>query len=40
LEATKEIAFEMDVGTTFHKKRQIKRKRYFDVNPDETNAAT
>jgi hypothetical protein len=40
LEAAKEIALEMDVGTTFHKKRQIKRKRHFDENPDETNAAT
>jgi hypothetical protein len=39
LEAAKEISFEMDVGTTFHKKRQIKRKRHFDENPDEINDA-
>jgi hypothetical protein len=40
LEAAKEIALEMDVGTTFRKKRQIKRKRHFDENSDETNDAT
>jgi poly(A) polymerase Pap1 len=40
LKAAKEIALEMDVGTTFHKKRQIERKRHFDENLDETNAAT
>jgi hypothetical protein len=40
LKAAKEIALEMDVGTTFRKKRQIKRKRHFDENSDETNDAT
>jgi hypothetical protein len=30
----------MDVGTTFRKKRQIKRTRHFDENSDETNDAT
>jgi hypothetical protein len=37
LEAAKEIALEMDAGTTFCKKRQIKRKRHFNENLDETN---
>jgi hypothetical protein len=37
LEAAKEIALEMDIGTTFQKKRQIKRKRNFDENPNDTN---
>jgi hypothetical protein len=40
LEAAKEIALDMDIGTTFRKKRQIKRKRHFDENPDDSNAAT
>lgn len=37
LESAKEIALEMDIGTTFPKKRQIKRKRHFDENPEDTN---
>jgi hypothetical protein len=40
LEAAKEIALEMDVGITFHKKRQIKRKSHFYENSDETNDDT
>lgn len=40
LEAAKEIAIEMDIGTTFQKKRQIKRKRHFDENPNDTNVDT
>ncbi|KAJ1254500.1 hypothetical protein BS78_K048800 [Paspalum vaginatum] len=40
LEAAKEVALDIDIGTTFRKKRQIKRKRHFDENPDDTNAAT
>jgi hypothetical protein len=39
LEVAKEIALEMDIGTTFHKKREIKIKRQFDENPDEINAS-
>ena len=40
LEVTKGIALDMDMGTTFRKKREIKRKRQFDENPDDTNAST
>ena len=40
LEVAKGIALDMDIGTTFRKKREIKRKRQFDENPDETNAAS
>jgi hypothetical protein len=38
-EVAKGIALEMDIGTTFHKKCEIKRKRQFDENPDEINAS-
>ena len=40
LEAAKGIALELDIGTTFHKKREIKRKRQFYENSDDTNVAT
>jgi len=40
LQAAKGIALELDIGTTFRKKREIKRKRQFDENPDDTNVAT
>ncbi|XP_044951609.1 uncharacterized protein LOC123401820 [Hordeum vulgare subsp. vulgare] len=40
LETAKGIALEMDIGTTFRKRREIKRKRHFDENPDDTNIAT
>jgi hypothetical protein len=40
LEEAKGIAREMEIGTTFRKKRQIKRKRHFDGNPDDTNVDT
>ena len=40
LEIVKEIALKMDIGTTFRKRREIKRKRQFDENPDDTNIAT
>jgi hypothetical protein len=40
LEVAKGIALDMDIGTTFRKKREIKRKRQFDENPDDTNAST
>lgn len=40
LEAAKGIALELDIGTTFRKKREIERKRQFDENPDDTNVAT
>jgi len=40
LEIAKGIALEMDIGTTFRKRREIKRKRHFDENLDDTNAAT
>ena len=40
LQAAKGIALELDIGTTFRKKREIKRKRQFDENPDDTNIAT
>lgn len=40
LEAAKGIALELDISTTFRKKREIKRKRQFDENPDDTNVAT
>jgi len=34
LESAKEIAVEMDIGTTFTKKRKITRKRHHDENPE------
>ncbi|XP_066313482.1 uncharacterized protein [Miscanthus floridulus] len=37
-EIAKGIALEMDIGTTFRKRREIKRKRHFDENLDDTNA--
>jgi hypothetical protein len=40
LEESKGIAREMEIDTSFHKKRQIKRKRHFDENPDDTNVGT
>jgi hypothetical protein len=40
LKIAKGIGFEMDIGTTFHKQREIERKRQFDENPDDTNIAT
>uniref|UniRef100_A0A453SMN5 HAT C-terminal dimerisation domain-containing protein n=2 Tax=Aegilops tauschii subsp. strangulata TaxID=200361 RepID=A0A453SMN5_AEGTS len=40
LEMAKGIALEMDIGTTFRKRREIKTKRHFDENPDDTNVAT
>jgi hypothetical protein len=40
LEIAKGIALEMDIGTTFCKRREIKRKRHFDENPNDTNTAT
>ncbi|XP_066398375.1 uncharacterized protein [Miscanthus floridulus] len=40
LEIAKGIALEMDIGTTFRKRREIKRKRHFDENLDDTNADT
>jgi hypothetical protein len=40
LEEAKGIAREMEIDTSFHKKRQIKRKRHFDENPDDTNVGT
>jgi len=40
LESAKEIAVEMDIGTTFTKKRKITRKRHHDENPEDTNIAT
>jgi hypothetical protein len=40
LEAAKDVALDMDIGASFHKPRQIKRKRFFDENPDDTNAST
>ena len=36
LEVAKGIALNMDIDTTFRKKREIKRKRQFDENPDDT----
>jgi hypothetical protein len=30
----------MDIDTSFRKRREIKRKRHFDENPDEANIAT
>ena len=35
-EVAKGIALDMDIDTTFRKKREIKRKRQFDENPDDT----
>ena len=40
LETAKGIALEMDIGTTFRKKRVIKRKGQFDETSDDTNLAT
>jgi len=40
LESAKEIALEMDIGTTFTKKRKITRKRHHDENLEDTNIAT
>jgi len=40
LETAKGIALEMDIGTAFRKRQEIKRKRQFDENPDDTNVAT
>ncbi|XP_066160648.1 uncharacterized protein [Oryza sativa Japonica Group] len=37
LKMSKEIALEMNIGTTFHKKREIKRKRHFDENRGDLN---
>jgi hypothetical protein len=39
LESAKEIALEMDISTTFRKKRPIKRKRHFDENIEDTDMA-
>ena len=30
----------MIISTTFHERREIKRKRHFDENPDDKNVAT
>ena len=40
LEAAKDIALDMDISTSFRKPREIKRKRFFDENQDDTNAST
>ena len=40
LEIAKGIALEMDIGTRFRKRREIKRKRQFYENPNDTNIAT
>jgi hypothetical protein len=40
LETAKGIALEMDIGTSFCKRREIKRKRHFDENPDVPDVAT
>ncbi|PWZ06423.1 hypothetical protein Zm00014a_017897 [Zea mays] len=40
LQTTKDIALEMDIDTSFRKRREIKRKRNFDENSYETNIAT
>ncbi|XP_012700210.1 zinc finger MYM-type protein 1-like [Setaria italica] len=40
LEIAKGIALEMHIGTTFRKRREIKRKKQFDENLDDTNATT
>ncbi|AQK42873.1 General transcription factor 2-related zinc finger protein, partial [Zea mays] len=40
LETAKGIALEMDIGTSFRKRRKIKRKRHFDENPDVPDIAT
>ena len=40
MEIAKGIAIEMDIGTTFRTRREIKRKRQFDENQDDTNIAT
>uniref|UniRef100_A0A804N6N7 Uncharacterized protein n=1 Tax=Zea mays TaxID=4577 RepID=A0A804N6N7_MAIZE len=39
-ETAKGIALEMDIGTSFRKRREIKRKRHFDENPDVPDVAT
>ena len=39
LQTAKDIAHEMDIDTSFRKRREIKRKRHFDENPDEANIA-
>ena len=35
LETAKEIALEMEIDPTFRQKREIKRKKQFDENPDD-----
>ncbi|KAL5669694.1 hypothetical protein ACJX0J_021915, partial [Zea mays] len=40
LQIAKAIALDMDIGTSFRKRRVIKRKRHFDENPDDTNNDT
>ena len=40
LQTAKDIALEMDIDTSFRRRCEIKRKRHFDENPDETNIAT
>jgi uncharacterized membrane protein len=40
LEIAKEIALELDIGATFCERREIKRKKEFDKNPDDINVAT
>ena len=40
LETAKGIALEMDIGTSFRKRLEIKRKRHFDENPDVPDVAT
>jgi hypothetical protein len=40
LETAKGIALEMDIGTSFRKRREIKIKRHFDENPDVLDVAT
>jgi hypothetical protein len=40
LDRAKEIALELDISASFCERREIKRKRQFDENPDDTNFAT
>jgi hypothetical protein len=40
LEIAKGIAHELDIDAKFPEKREIKRKKQFDENPDDTNVAT
>jgi hypothetical protein len=40
LEAAKYIAFDIDIDATFRKRREIKRKMFFDENLDDTNSRT